>query len=67
MDEPDDPLAFNLCEKHDQAFARFKKAFQTIIGELHVPLAGHLDPKKCKSDDAFAEFCLRCYGVKIQK
>lgn len=65
--QEEDPLAFNLCEKHDIAFTKFKEVFKAIINELHVPLAGDINPKKCKSDEAFADFCLRHYGVKIQK
>ena len=63
MEEQDDPLVFNLCDREATAFANFKKAFGTIIGELHVPLAGAVDPKKCKSEEAFAAFCQQKYGV----
>ena len=63
VEEQEDPLAFNLCEKEAAAFANFKKAFGTIIGDLHVPLAGAADPKKCKSEEAFAAFCQDKYGV----
>lgn len=62
-----DPLDFNLYERHEYAFNKFKKAFGTIISELHVPLAGNLDAKKCKSADDFALFCERKYGIKQLK
>jgi len=52
---------------HEKSFNKFKKAFSTVIGELHVPLAGNLDPKKCKSADDFASFCQRNYGIKVEK
>lgn len=64
LDDQDDPLTFNLCIRQEHAFGAFRKAFDTIIRELHVPLAGHLDPKKCKQEDDFATFCLNTYGIK---
>ena len=63
VDEEDELLTFNLQERYEKAFARFKKAFGTIIGDLHVPLAANTDARKCKSDDAFVQFCLDKYGV----
>lgn len=63
VDEEDELLTFNLQEKYEKAFGRFKKAFGTIIGDLHVPLAANTDARKCKSDDAFVQFCLDKYGV----
>ena len=66
-DQEAEALDFNLYLMHEEAFAKFKKAFSTIIGELHVPLAGNLDPKKCKSAEDFALFCQRSYGIKLEK
>lgn len=66
-DIDNDPLDFNLYDRQEKSFNKFKKAFGTIIGELHVPLAGNLDAKKCKSADDFAIFCERKYGVKALK
>lgn len=66
-DTDNDPLNFNLYDRHEKAFTKFKKVFGTIIGELHVPLAGNLDAKKCKTADDFAAFCERKYGVKALK
>lgn len=64
VDDEDELLTFNLQDRYEKAFARFKRAFGTIIGDLHVPLAANTDARKCKSDDAFVQFCLDKYGVQ---
>ena len=66
-DQEADPLDFNLFQMQEKSFNKFKKVFQPIIGELHVPLAGNIEAKKCMSADDFAMFCQRSYGIKIEK